>query len=63
MKQEKIKYSEKDLPLYCDYSCKFADFTDPNCVGACRRDIAVWCKILNRYNNKHTRCLVRKNLK
>lgn len=61
MKRKKINYTEKDLPLYCDFSCKFADFTEPDCVGACRRDIAVWCKILNKYNNKHSKCLVRKN--
>lgn len=61
MKKRKIKYVEKDLPLYCDFSCKYADFTEPSCVGAWRRDIGVWCKILNTYNNKHARCLVKKS--
>lgn len=61
MKSKRIKYKEEELPLYCNYFCKYADFTEPECTGACRRDIAIYCKILNRYNNKHARCIVRKN--
>ncbi len=55
-----IKYSKDDLPVFCDYSCKFADFTGPETIGACRRELAVWCKILERFNNKNAKCLVRK---
>lgn len=60
MSKKKPKFKIENLPLYCDYSCEFADFTDPECIGACRRDLAVWCKILERYNIKHAKCLVRK---
>ena len=46
-----------ELPLYCDYSCPHADFSDPSAVGACRRDIGVWCGKAGRFHNKHARCL------
>lgn len=55
MKQEKTS----TIPLYCDFSCQHAAFSDPCAVGACRRDIGVWCKAARRYNNKHARCLLR----
>jgi hypothetical protein len=46
-------------PEYCDFTCPKADFGNPNVAGACRRDIAVWCVALQRYNAKHARCLLR----
>lgn len=42
---------------YCDFSCPHAAFSDPCAVGACRRDIGVWCRKAGRYHNKHARCL------
>ena len=51
--------SEQEFPLYCDYSCPHADFSDPCAVGACRRDIGVWCGKAGRFHNKHARCLFR----
>jgi hypothetical protein len=49
-----------NFPQYCDYSCKFADFSDPNTIGACRKDLAVWCTHFKRYNNKHNKCFANK---
>ncbi|MCX8009658.1 MAG: hypothetical protein N3A61_00765 [Ignavibacteria bacterium] len=51
--------SLKDLPHYCDYSCKYAKFSDPSAIGACRKELAVWCSYLKKYNNKNAKCLVR----
>lgn len=53
---KKIKEKE-DLPKYCDYFCKYAAFTDPNAVGACRRELAVWCTKIKKYNNKNNKCI------
>ena len=47
------------FPLYCDFSCQHAEFSDPSAVGACRRDIGVWCGKAGRYHNKNARCLFR----
>jgi len=49
--------NKEELPSFCDYTCKYAAFTDPNSVGACRRELAVWCKKFKRYNNKNNKCL------
>jgi hypothetical protein len=49
---------EAVYPAYCDFSCEHASFGDPAAVGACRRDIGVWCAAAGRYNNKHARCLL-----
>lgn len=48
------------LPLFCDYSCPRAAFPPESAVGACRREQAVWCTALGRFNNKNNRCLVRR---
>lgn len=45
------------LPEYCDFDCPHASFTPADASGACRRDQAVWCVLLGRYNNKNARCL------
>lgn len=47
------------FPLFCDYSCIHAAFSDPATVGACRRDIGVWCGKARRLHPKHARCLFR----
>ncbi|MCZ7556399.1 MAG: hypothetical protein M5R41_08360 [Bacteroidia bacterium] len=47
------------IPLYCDFSCEHASFSDPCAVGACRRDVGVWCNAARRYHTKHARCLLR----
>jgi hypothetical protein len=53
----KRKVDEKfQFHHFCDYSCKYADFSDPNSIGACRKELAVWCKHFERYNNKHNKC-------
>ncbi len=46
-------------PRFCDFSCPHAEFSDPSAVGACRRDIGVWCGKADRYHNKNARCLFR----
>jgi hypothetical protein len=47
------------FPLYCDFSCMYAKFAQPDAVGACRRDLAVYCKKFKRYNNKNSQCIGR----
>ena len=47
------------LPEYCDFSCRYAKFGDPCVVGACRKDIGVWCMLEGRFNRKHAYCLAR----
>lgn len=47
------------LPMFCDYTCPHAAFPPADAVGACRREIAVWCTLAKKFNNKHARCLVR----
>ena len=49
------------LPLFCDFSCTHARFVQEDAVGACRREVGVFCSILNTYVNKHAKCQVRKN--
>ena len=54
----KINYSyKKNLPLYCDLNCKYARFSNPETVGACRTAISVWCGYFKKYNYKHNKCL------
>ncbi|MFZ6034103.1 MULTISPECIES: hypothetical protein [Melioribacter] len=60
MGKKKNKIDIKEFPLFCDYTCKFADFTNPEAIGACRKDLAVWCKHFKRYNNKNNKCLAGK---
>ena len=51
--ENKIKF---DFPMFCDYSCKQSAFSDPAAIGACRKELGVWCKYFNRYNNKNNKC-------
>jgi hypothetical protein len=45
-------------PDYCDFSCRHAEFGDPSSVGACMKDIGVWCALERRFNRKHAHCLI-----
>jgi len=56
MAKRKIIDDKSIFPSYCDYSCKYAAFTDPNSIGACRKELAVWCVHFKRYNNKNNKC-------
>ena len=59
-KRKKISNTEKkSLPMFCDYTCKFAEFSDPNAIGACRKELAVWCSLLKKYNNKNNKCIAK----
>ena len=49
----------KDLPEYCDFSCRYAAFAPPEISGACRREQAVHCTLAREWNGKHARCRVR----
>jgi hypothetical protein len=49
----------EEFPQYCDYSCRYSAFSDPCAVGACRRDVGVWCSKAQRLHSKHARCLFR----
>ncbi|MEJ5352264.1 MAG: hypothetical protein WHS65_11820 [Melioribacteraceae bacterium] len=57
MNRKSSKKSNYNFPLYCDYSCKYALFGKPSAVGACRKELAVWCKYFKKYNNKNNKCL------
>ena len=56
--KQAAKIDKKALPVFCDYSCKYAEFSDPNAIGACRKELAVWCTLLKKYNNKNNKCIV-----
>ncbi|PLX28310.1 MAG: hypothetical protein C0600_09875 [Ignavibacteria bacterium] len=51
------KVRAESFQEYCDFSCEYASFSDPAAVGACRRDIGIWCGKARRYHNKHARCI------
>jgi hypothetical protein len=59
-KQSSPRRGNDHLPLYCDYGCSHAEFPQPDASGACRRDLAVYCALFNRHNNKNFQCLGRK---
>jgi len=52
---ESVKHA--DLPLFCDFTCRHADFAPAETSGACRREMAVYCVLFKKFNNKHNRCL------
>ncbi len=52
--------NQRNLPLYCDVYCLYASFTATCLSGACNREVAIYCKLFGRYNNKHARCFVKK---
>jgi len=62
-KKGKKDNKESDFPQYCDYFCKYASFSDPNTIGACRKELAVWCVHFKRYNNKNNVCFGRQEVK
>ncbi|HTP13822.1 MAG TPA: hypothetical protein VMM37_09330 [Bacteroidota bacterium] len=49
----------KDLPAYCDFTCRYAAFAPPESVGACRREQAVHCTLLRQFNQKNSPCKAR----
>jgi hypothetical protein len=51
---------DPELPDICDFSCRHAEFAGPESVGACRKDIAVYCRLHKKYNNKNTSCISKK---
>ena len=60
MPEKPRRMAAKDtLPEYCDFSCPHSAFSDPCAVGACRRDVGVWCGKAKRLHSKHARCLFR----
>jgi len=61
-KKEKPTASSMDaLPLFCDFSCLYAKFAQPDAIGACRRDLAVYCNKFKKHNNKNSHCIGRKS--
>ena len=54
------KKTPKNLPMFCDFSCKYASFGKKDVSGDCHREQAVYCELLRRYNNKNNRCLAAK---
>lgn len=55
-----IKNKKNNLPHFCDFSCPHAEFTQQDTSGACRRDIAVFCTLYKRHNNKNSTCIEKK---
>jgi hypothetical protein len=47
------------LPMFCDFTCPHAAFASPEATGACRREQAVYCGLVDAYNTKHRPCLGR----
>jgi hypothetical protein len=47
-------------PSYCDYSCRYADFSPPDSIGACRKELSISCKKFKKYNLKNSKCLENK---
>jgi hypothetical protein len=54
------KKPEVTLPMFCDFTCKYAEFAEKDSVGACRREQAVFCSLEKKYNNKNAKCLLKK---
>ena len=52
--------TSESLPQYCDYSCPHATFAPTEASGACRREAAVFCTLLRKYNNKNAGCIARR---
>ncbi len=52
-----LTHSVPSLPSYCDYNCPYATFAPTDAVGACRREQAVYCTLIKKYNNKNARCI------
>jgi hypothetical protein len=55
-KKDNKKNAQFTFPIFCDYSCKYAAFSEPSAIGACRKELGVWCKLFKRYNNKNNKC-------
>ncbi len=51
--------TDDPLPLFCDFTCSHSAFAPPDASGACRREQAVYCALLCRFNNKNSRCAAR----
>lgn len=47
------------LPAFCDYLCPHASFAPADAAGACRREQAIFCSLLRKFNNKNNRCLAK----
>lgn len=60
MAKKKQHSPKRSLPQYCDFSCPYATFTEPETAGACRRDVPVYCTLFKKFNAKHALCLEKK---
>ena len=58
-RKRRTRVSPGLLPQYCDYTCAHASFPPADAVGACRKEVGVYCTLLSRYNNKNGACLAR----
>jgi hypothetical protein len=47
------------LPQFCDYACPHAHFPPADAVGACRREQAVYCSLLKKFNNRNNKCIAK----
>jgi len=57
-----IKSKETEFPLFCDFNCKFASFAGKELIGDCRKELAVWCNHFEKYNNKNSKCILKKSV-
>ncbi len=46
-----------ELPAYCDFTCRYAEFTAPEVSGACRREMTIYCRLMRSFNNKNAKCM------
>ena len=49
-KPHKTKLDVSHLPMYCDFNCPQASFAPNDAVGACRRELAIYCNLLAAFN-------------
>jgi hypothetical protein len=54
------KQRKDDPPQFCDFSCRHAEFAQPDAIGACRKELAVFCTLYKRHNNKNSPCIEKK---
>ncbi len=57
-RQKVVTPAPEALPAFCDYHCPYAAFAGPDAVGACRRELAVYCTIAGAYVTKNSPCVV-----
>ena len=58
----KFKLTVSSAAEYCNYTCGYSRFAPPDSSGACRKEEAVWCSLVKKYNNKNNKCIAKKRI-